>query len=583
MALFAATPEPKPNRLEEAFSREGQFNMRTIILSLTLLCLIAPPAAAQIHDPVALAADPAKALKPIAPLLEGLGDHHFPVTTQVPESQAFFDQGLRLTYAFNHSEALRAFKEAARLDPDNAMAYWGWALVLGPNLNLPMVPDVVPQAYRAIQQAVALKAEVSPRERAYIEALSSRYANDPAADRVPLDRAYAQAMGNLAARHPDDLDAATLHAAALMNMSPWDYWNLDGSPKDRTEEILTTLQSVIDRNPRHPGALHYYIHAVEAHHPERGEQSADRLAGLMPGAGHLVHMPSHIYMRIGRYTDAYDANRRAVAADENYITQCRAQNIYPLNYYPHNIHFMAWSAMFQGRPQEALQAARKIVDEVPPELSADKNVWALYETFLSQPMFVMVRFGMWEAILAESKPDVDSRFMTGIWHYGRALAYLATSRSDGARQELRGLTEARKTMGEVDHYVGFATAETLLTIAEEIVEGEATYAEGRTLEGLAHLERAVRLEDSLRYNEPPDWYFPVRHYLGAMLLDAGWPSEAEVVYAADLRKNPNNGYALFGLQQALARQGRQQEAQAVAEQFSDAWVGATYTLTSSRY
>jgi tetratricopeptide (TPR) repeat protein len=581
--MSAATPKPEPNRLDEACSRKEKTKMRTIILSLTILCLIAAPATAQIHDPVALAADPAKAQTPIAPLLEGLGDHHFPVTTRVPEAQVFFDQGLRLTYAFNHSEALRAFKESARLDPDNAMAYWGWALVLGPNLNLPMVSDVAPQAYGAIQQAVALKERVSPRERAYIEALSKRYTSDLDADRTSLDRAYAQAMGELAARYPDDLDAATLYAAALMNLSPWDYWNLDGSPKGRTEEVLDTLQSVIDRSPRHPGALHYFIHAVEARHPERGEQPADRLAGLMPGAGHLVHMPSHIYMRVGRYNDAYDANRRAVAADENYITQCRNQNIYPLNYYPHNIHFMAWSAMFQGRPQEALQAARKIVDKVPPELAADKNVWALYETFLSQPMFVMVRFGMWEVMLAEPKPDVASRFMTGIWHYGRALAYLNTDRLSAAQEELHDLSVERQAMGEVAHYVGFATSQHLLTIAEEIVQGEISYAEGRTIEGLAHLERAVRLEDSLRYNEPPDWYFPVRHYLGAMLLDAGRPSEAEVIYAADLRKNPDNGYALYGLKVALERQGKQQDAAVVAERFNHAWAGATYALTSSRF
>jgi len=557
--------------------------MRTIILSLTLLCLIAAPATARIHDPVALASDPSKAQTPIAPLLEGLGDHHFPVTTQVPESQVFFDQGLRLTYAFNHSEALRAFKEAARLDPDNAMAYWGWALVLGPNLNLPMVPDVAPQAYSAIQQAVALKSSVSPRERAYIEALSRRYSNTPSADRTPLDRAYARAMGELAARYPDDLDAATLYAASLMNLSPWDYWNLDGSPKGRTQEILTTLQSVIDRNTRHPGALHYYIHAVEARHPERGEQPADRLAGLMPGAGHLVHMPSHIYMRVGRYSDAYAANRRAVAADEDYITQCRAQNIYPLNYYPHNIHFMAWSAMFQGRAQEALQAARKIVDKVPPELSADKNVWALYETFLSQPMFVMVRFGMWEAMLTEPKPSVDSRFMTGIWHYGRALAYLYTDRLSNAQGELESLSTTRQVMGTAAHYVGFATAPKLLTIAEEIVRGKVSYAEGDTIEGLAHLERAVRLEDSLRYNEPPDWYFPVRHYLGAMLLDAGRPGEAEVIYAADLQKNSDNGYALYGLTIALEQQGKKLDAADIAERFANAWATATYTLSSSRF
>lgn len=557
--------------------------MRTIMLSILVFVLIVPPAAARVHDPIALAADPAKAETPIAPRLEGLGDHHFPVTTQVPESQAFFDQGLRLTYAFNHSEALRAFKEAARLDPGNAMAYWGWALVLGPNLNLPMVPDVVPRAYGAVQKAVALKDKVSARERAYIDALAKRYSKDPSADRAPLDQAYAQAMEDLVARYPDDLDAATLYAASLMNLNPWDYWQLDGSPKGRTLEVLDALQSVINRNPRHPGALHYYIHAVEARHPEMGERPADLLAGLMPGAGHLVHMPSHIYMRVGRYADSYDANRRAVAADENYITQCRAQNIYPLNYYPHNIHFMAWSAMFQGRPAEALQAARKIVEKVPPELAADKNVWALYETFLSQPMFVMVRFGMWEAMLAEPKPDIDSRFMTGIWHYGRGLAYLNTQRPDAARQALSSLGAARKAMGTEEHYVGFATAERLLTIAEEIVRGELAYAEGGTIEGLAHLERAVRLEDVLRYNEPPDWYFPVRHYLGAMLLDAGRPGEAEVVYAADLRKNPNNGYALFGLQQTLAQQGKQADAATVAERFDRTWASADHELTSSRF
>jgi tetratricopeptide (TPR) repeat protein len=557
--------------------------MRLTTIFMIILVLIAQPAMAKIHDARALATDPLTAEAPIAPKLEDLGDYHFPVTTKSSESQRFFDQGLRLTYAFNHSEALRAFKEAVRLDPNNAMAYWGWALVLGPNLNLPMVPEVVPQAYRAIQQAVALKEKVSSRERAYIEAMTERYTDDPTADRRPFDQAYARAMAELAARYPDDIDAATLYAASLMNLSPWDYWNLDGSPKGQTVKILETLQSVIDRNPRHAGAIHYYIHTVEAYHPELGEGPADMLGGLMPGAGHLVHMPSHIYMRIGRYTDSYVANSKAVAADESYITQCRSQGIYPLNYYPHNIHFMAWSAMFQGRSKEALEAARKIVEKVPPELSADKNTWALYETFLSQPMFVMVRFGMWDKMLAEPKPDLESRFMTGIWHYGRALAYINTNRLAMARKEFRLLSDAREAMGTVKHYVGFATAETLLTIAEEIVRGELASAEGNTLEGLARLERAVRLEDSLRYNEPPDWYFPVRHFLGAMLLDADRPNEAEVVYAADLRKNPGNGYSLFGLKYALEKQGKREDAQAVAKRFDRAWADATHTLTSSRY
>jgi tetratricopeptide (TPR) repeat protein len=565
--------------------KKGVDKMRltTITIMLTILSFLALPAAAQIHDPRALAADPSKADAPIAPKLEGLGDYHFTVTTRSPESQRFFDQGLRLTYGFNHSEALRAFKEAARLDPQNAMAYWGWALVLGPNLNLPMLPYVVPQAYEAIQRAVALKGKVSERERAYIEALAARYTNDPEADRAPFDRAYARAMQKLVQRYPNDLDAATLYAASLMNLSPWDYWNLDGSPKGRTAEILETLQSVVERDPRHAGALHYHIHAVEARHPERGEKQADMLSGLMPGAGHMVHMPSHIYMRVGRFTDSYEANLRAVKADEGYITQCRSQGLYPLNYYPHNIHFMAWSAMLQGRPQEALAAARKIVEKVPPVLSADKNTWALYETFLSQPMFVMVRFGMWDEMLAEPKPDIESRFMTGIWHYGRALAYIHNDQAAEARRELRSLRAARKAMGEEQHYIGFATAEKLMTIAEETVRGELAYREGNLTKGLAHLERAVRLEDTLRYNEPPDWYFPVRHFLGAMLLDAGRPDEAEVVYAADLRKNPENGYSLFGLRTALERQGRSEDAQAVAMRFDRSWADANHTLTSSRF
>lgn len=554
-----------------------------LIVIVSIVFLSGFHANAQIHDSRALEADPAQADQPIAPRLEGLGDYQFPVTTTNPDSQFFFNQGLNLTYAFNHSEALRAFKEAVRLDPNNAMAYWGWALVLGPNLNLPMAQDVVSQAYGAIQKAVALKGTVTEKEQAFIDALAQRYVESAEEDRTALDQAYAEAMKALVDRYPDDLDAATLYAASLMNLSPWDYWNLDGSPKQNTVEVLNALESVIEREPRHAGALHYYIHTVEARHPERAEKYADILGGLMPGAGHLVHMPSHIYMRVGRFADSYETNKRAVAADENYITQCRAQGIYPLNYYPHNIHFMAWSAMVLGRPADALDAARKIVDKVPKDLSANKNVWALYETFLSQPIFVMARFGMWDKMLSEPKPDADSRFMVGIWHYGRALAYIHTDKIAEARQELRPLTDAREDMGQIEHYVGFSTARNLLTIAEEVVRGEIAYAEGYTLEGLAHLERAVRLEDGLLYNEPPDWYFPVRQFLGAMLLDAGRPGEAEVVYAADLRKNPENGYSLFGLYTSLTEQGKEKDATAIKGRFDKIWANATHQLTSSRY
>ena len=555
----------------------------TLAFVMIVLSFIAIPVNAQIHDPRALAADPSTAEGPIAPILKGLGEHHFSITTQSSKSQQFFDQGLRLTYAFNHSEALRAFKEAARLDPDNAMAYWGWALVLGPNINLPMVSDVAPRAYQAAQRAVALKDKVSDREKAYIQALADRYTMDPSADRTPLDLAYARGMMKVAKRYPDDPDAATLYAAALMNLSPWNYFNLDGSPKDHTDELLTTLQSVIDRNPEHAGALHYYIHVVEERFPERGEWHADKLRGLMPGAGHVEHMPSHIYMLVGRYKDSYEVNVQAAYADESYITQCRAQGIYPLNYYPHNIHYLAWSAMFLGRSEAAMDAAREIIEKVPSELASDGNVWALYEIFLSQPMFVMVRFGMWKEMLSEPKPDVDSQFMTGIWHYGRALAFFHTGRLAEARRELSSLSALRNAMGAVERYVSATTGETLLTIAEEIVRGELAYAEGSTLEGLARLERAVRLEDSLVYNAPPEWYFPVRHILGAMLLDAGRPNEAEVIYAADLRNNPENGYALFGLRLALQDQGELEDALAVANRFDHAWADATHKLTSSRY
>ncbi|MBM9603647.1 tetratricopeptide repeat protein [Desulfopila inferna] len=554
-----------------------------IIIVLSALILYGTQAAAKIHDSRAIEADPFQAEQPIAPRLAGLGNYHFPVTTDNPESQEFFNQGLRLTYAFNHSEALRAFKESVRLDHDNAMAYWGWALVLGPNLNLPMMPDVAPQAYEAIQHALQRKEAVSEREQDFIEALAKRYSKIAPEDRTSLDHAYADAMRALVEKYPEDLDAATLYAASLMNLSPWNYWNLDASPRENTTKILNTLQSVVDREPKHAGALHYFIHTVEARHPERGEKHADMLGGLMPGAGHLVHMPSHIYMRVGRFADSYKVNKRAVEADENYITQCRAQGIYPLNYYPHNIHFMAWSAMVMGRPAEALESARKIVAKVPHELSADKNIWTLYETFLSQPVFVMVRFGMWEEMLSEPRPEVESRYMTGVWHYGRALAFLHTGRITEAEKELHALENQQKFMSTLEHYIGFGTAENLLTIAHEIVLGEIAYAEGDTLEGLAHLERAVRLEDSLIYNEPPDWYFPVRHFLGAMLLDAGRPREAEVVYAADLRKNPENGYSLFGLAKALKQQGKNDDAEAVDIRFKRTWADATHVLATSRF
>lgn len=553
----------------------------SVAVSFFLLVISLTGAQAQVHDPRAIAADPATATTQIAPKLEGLGDHHFPVTTDDQESQYYFDQGLRLTYGFNHSEALRAFKEAVRLDPDNAMAHWGWALVLGPNLNLPMLPDVVPQAYAAMQDAVTLRDRVSAKERDMIDALALRYSDDPEADRASFDQAYSDALGELVAKYPDDLDIATLYAASLMNLSPWNYWDLDGRARANTDELVETLQSVIERNPEHPGALHYYIHAVEARHPDWAEASADRLGALMPGAGHMVHMPSHIYMRLGRYGDSYAANEKASAADESYITQCRAQGLYPLGYYPHNVHFLAWSAMFEGRSDAAMAASRKVAEKVPADLGSD--TWLLYQTFLAQPMYTMVRFGRWDEALAEPRPPEAALYLNGVWHYARGLAYKNIGKPQQATAELERLRAIRSDPTADEQFVGFGPVPTLLLIAELILDAELAADAGRIDDAIMRLDRAVRLEDSLLYNEPPDWYFPVRHYLGAILLEGGYPAEAEVVYWQDLRKNRNNGFALFGLLQALEAQDKTAELYAIEERFDDAWAKADVELSSSRF
>lgn len=563
-------------------TRAGRRALTPLVAATVLIAALiaSAPLAAQVHDPIALEADPATATSAIAPSLTGLGDHHFEVTTSSVESQAFFNQGLRLTYGFNHSEALRAFKEAARLDPENAMAYWGWALVLGPNLNLPMVPDVVPQTHQAIQKAVELAPRASDKEQALIQALAKRYTDDMEADRAPLDRVYADAMGEVFERYPDDPDVATLYGAALMNTSPWDYWNLDGSPKGPTPDAVEALSRAQELDPEHPGALHYWIHLVEARHPERAEQAADILLPLMPSAGHLVHMPSHIYMRVGRYADSYDANAAAVEADRDYISQCNAQGIYPLGYYPHNKHFLTWAAMFQGRREAAIQAARATAEG----MEGHGMLWGLHETFVAQPLYTMTRFGMWDEVLEEPAPAADLLFLNGVWRYARALAYTHRDELRRAKRELRHLEHLQSEVAAHEGYsVGFASGGRLLKIAVEIVSGELAAARGKTTQALAHLETAVRLEDGLLYNEPPDWYFPVRHVLGAVLLEADRPAEAEVVYAADLARNPGNGYSLYGLRKALEAQGKDALAAEVGDRFAATWEEADVELTSSRY
>jgi len=533
------------------------------------------------HDARALDADPFTATEPIAPVLEGLGEHHHPVTTSSERAQMFFDQGLKLTYGFNHEEALRSFKEAARLDPDCAMAYWGWALVLGPNLNLPMKPEVAPQAWKAIGLALERKDKVSARERDYIDALAVRYSSDPEADRAPLDRAFADAMRELHRKYPEDLDAATLFAASLMEASPWNYWTRDRKPQPDTPEILAALEQVLARDGEHEGALHYYIHAVEPVDPARGEPAADTLSGLAPGAGHLVHMPSHIWVQRGRYRESYEANVAAAVADEGYLSQCRAQGIYPLGYYPHNVHFQAWAAILQGRSAVALEAARSLRSKVPQDMEG--NDWALFETFLSMPLPVMVRFGLWDAVLAEPRPPEDRLYWTGLWHYARGMAYARGKKARAARAELSGLVALGGDPRCAGQPVGFSNCAQLLAIAQEVLAGEIDAAAGRLESAIARLDRAARLEDALNYTEPPDWYYPVRHTLGALLLEADRAPEAEVVYWQDLRDNPDNGYALYGLWQSLKAQDRTDEAAEAERRFRTAWADADVQLTASRF
>ena len=558
--------------------------MGRFLLGTALSLLVTGSAVAQHHnqhDARALAQDPRLAEGQIAPVLEGVGDHHHPVTTSSERAQFFFDQGLKLTYGFNHQEALRSFKEAARLDPDCAMAYWGWALVLGPNLNLPMRPEVVTQAYEAVQMAVERKDKASEKERLFIEALAARYSAEAIEDRSALDAAYAEGMAKLYAAYPEDTDAATLYAASLMNLSPWDYWSADGQPEGRTADFVTILESVIERDPQHEGALHYYIHAVEPVDAARGVKAADALTGLAPGIGHLVHMPSHIYMQVGRYADAFEANVQAAKADEGYLTQCRAQGIYPLNYYPHNVHFLAWAAILQGKSGAALEAARKVASKVPADHHG--NDWGLYQTFLSMPLYTQVRFGQWQEILAEEAPPKELIYWSGIGNYARGMAYAHTGRIRKARRELAALKKIGSQSSAAAELIGFSNASMLLEIAHEVLAGEIAAKRGRYDQALGHLSRAVRLEDSMLYNEPPDWYYPVRHTLGAVLLDAGHPVEAEVVYWQDLAKHRENGYALYGLWQSLRAQGRSAEAAEIEKRYKIAWADADTELSSSRF
>jgi tetratricopeptide (TPR) repeat protein len=514
----------------------------------------------------------------LAPRLLNLGRHVFPVTTRSKQAQLFVSQGVNLAYGFNHAEAGRAFREAARLDPKLAMAYWGQALVLGPNINAPMAAEEEPKAYELVQKAAALKGHTSARERAYIEALAKRYTGH-GDDRAANDRAYADAMREVARRFPDDLDAAAMFAESLMDLRPWAYWAPDGTPYPGTEEAVAALQRVLTKNPDHPMALHLYIHAVEAHHPEKAEAAADRLLPLMPGAGHMVHMPGHIYMRVGRYADASAVNEQAIAADEDYITQCRAQGLYPMGYYPHNIHFLWSSATMEGRAQKAIDSARKVAAQVSDAAMEEMPFMAGFRVV---PYYALTRFGRWDEMLAEPAPP-DNLYLKGTWHYARGLALAAKGRLDEADTELAEVRRIAADPSLKFNLFSPNTADQIFAIAPEVLAGDLAARRKDYERAIAHLERAVRLEDALVYTEPAEWHYPPRQILADVLLQAGRPAEAATVYWADLTKNQDNGWSLYGLARALRAQKKDDVAEAVEKRFEKAWAKADVKLAASRF
>ncbi|HSU14425.1 hypothetical protein [Longimicrobium sp.] len=510
------------------------------------------------------------------PLFTNLGALHHAVTA-TPAAQAYFDQGLRLMYGFNHEEAINSFRQGAKLDPDCAMCHWGIALALGPNINAPMDPSLEKQAADEVAAAQALSARLTEPERAYIAAAARRYSASAGENRAPLDSAYAAAMRDVARRYPGDADAQALFAEAMLDLSPWDNWSSDGAPKPGTEELVAALEGALARHPDHPGACHFYIHAVEASlHPERALACAERLPALMPGAGHLVHMPAHLYMRVGRYADATLANEHAAHTDQAYIADRQPKGMYPF-YLFHNLDFLRAAAAMEGRSAEAIGTAQGIVQQITPELARQVG-----QAEMSMPShaLALARFGRWSEVLAEPAPPADLRYALGIWHYARGLAFAGTGRFAEAAAELDSVTAIEASV-PADKLLGFHRAKDLLGIAHHALAGEIALRRGRAAEAVPHLEAAVRMQDALRYDEPPPWYYPVRQSLGAALLAANRPADAERAYRDDLLRNPKNGWSLYGLGQALRAQHKDDAE--IHRQFTAAWSRADVTLASSRF
>jgi tetratricopeptide (TPR) repeat protein len=519
-----------------------------------------------------------------APLFEGMGDYHMPITTADPDAQRYFDQGMVLAFGFNHAESIRSFRAAQALDPTCAMCFWGEALATGPNINVTsngkaiMTPAERADARTAIDQALALTDGLTPKERNWIQALDQRYDGQADSPRDPLDRAWADALAEMAARYPDDTTVASVYAEALMNTMPWDYWGPNGEAKPDTQAVIASLEAVMEADPGHPLALHLYIHALEASsNAAKAELAADRLANLVPGSGHLVHMPSHIYFRVGRYQDSALANIRAAEVDEAYIAQCNAQGFYPALYYPHNIHFLWASATMQGQSALSLDSARRVVANVRVE---QVEQFPTIQFFRTVPMLSLVRFAKWEQILAEPEPYEPFAFARAIWHYGRGVAQAALGDAAAALIELAAIEALEPKVDEI--FMGNVyPARDLLEIAKSLLRGEMAYRAGDAANAVLAFEEAVTLQDALPYTEPPFWYYPTRQSLGAALLASDRVAEAQAVFEADLEQYPMNGWSMFGLAEALRRQGDEAGAKQMTARFETVWQFADVSLATS--
>jgi len=522
----------------------------------------------------------AQARKP-APLFDDLDVLDHPVTSDSAEARRYFNQGLVLLYGFNHNEAVRSFQAAATMDPECAMAYWGIAYAHGPNINRPMEDADVPKAWIALQSARNYAPKASPREQAYIEALTARYVREPIKDRSGLDQAYADAMKKVAEAYPDDLDAWTLYAESLMDTTPWNYWEKDLAPKPATAALLKALEHVLKRNPDHPGANHFFIHAVESGPtPRLGLPSADRLRDLDVRTGHLVHMPAHIYLRVGQYRDASIANEKAVKVDRGYIRACQAQGFYPGVYYPHNLHFLWYATAWEGRSKDSLRTARRIVNfELDNRCGPTTVVEA--PRFRHLPLLVQARFGHWEDLLATPTPKDAHVFDQAMWHFARGLADIATGSLDEAARHQAALhdlgTGDKATADDNPYFPGSQ----LLAVADHVLTGKLAQSRQDQAAAVAALTEAVRLQDELPYMEPPYWYYPTRESLGAALLQFEQPAQAEQAFREDLAHHPRNAWGLFGLSQALREQGKDAEAARVQGEFEQAWKHADTGLELS--